>query len=320
MGINITGSDRFGSVPRSMYSLFELMTLEGWEHVGRPLVMKEPSMAIFLFAFIMVFTFGILNMIVAMVVEKTLMQARHVEETGQKEMMHQVAQELRSMKVVFQEMDDDDSGKITRQELVQALQDNEKVQTCFKSLGVPVRHAEELFSILDSDCSGELTLEELLDGLARVRGATDPDWDQLAMYAIVRNLARQVQQLETEVRDVLRQTTTTASTPSPSPIGNVAERSEALRVAATAPTTSNGSASGGASGGAAPGDSLRTGETLPGEVPVGDLRLSKAEQEAEFQVEVLRRVDAIASGQAAAQRDVLRRLEAIEEQLSKMPQ
>ena len=41
--------DRFGSIPRSMYSLFELMTLEGWDEVGRPIVMAEPAMSIFLF-------------------------------------------------------------------------------------------------------------------------------------------------------------------------------------------------------------------------------------------------------------------------------
>lgn len=309
MGVGITGWDRFGSVARSMYSLFELMTLEGWEQVGRPLVMKEPYMAIFLFAFIMIFTFGILNMIVAMVVEKTLMQARHVEESSQKELMHQVAEELKNMKLVFLQMDDDQSGQITKDELVSALQDNEKVQECFKTLGVPVRDAETLFSILDADCSDSLTVEELLEGLARIRGATDPDWDQLAMYATVRNLSRQVQQLHNEVRDVINQAPTASSTPTPA--GNAVERSEALRAAASTPnaSTSNGGSS---AGGAASG-----GETLPGEVPDGDRKLPKAQQEAEFQAEVLRRLDAIASAQAATQRDVLRRLEAIEEQLSK---
>jgi hypothetical protein len=309
MGVGITGWDRFGSVARSMYSLFELMTLEGWEQVGRPLVMKEPYMAIFLFGFIMIFTFGILNMIVAMVVEKTLMQARHVEETSEREQRHQVAQELRNMKVVFEQMDDDSSGQITKDELVSAIKENEKVQECFKTLGIPVRDAETLFSILDSDCSDSLTVEELLEGLARIRGATDPDWDQLAMYATVRTLSRQVQQLHNEVRDVINQAPTAASTPTPA--GNAVERSEALRAAASTPNAST------SNGGSSAGGTAAGGETLPGEVPDGDRKLSKAQQEAEFQAEVLRRLDAMASAQAATQRDVIRRLEAIEEQLSK---
>merc|ERR1712151_32496 len=84
MGI-ATGEERFGSIPDSMYSLFELMTLEGWENVGRPLVKAEPAFAIFLFLFIMVFTFGMLNMVVAMVVEKTIEQVRMMDEIGKQE-------------------------------------------------------------------------------------------------------------------------------------------------------------------------------------------------------------------------------------------
>mmetsp|Transcript_3115 Transcript_3115/g.10411 ORF Transcript_3115/g.10411 Transcript_3115/m.10411 type:complete len:333 (-) Transcript_3115:776-1774(-) len=62
--------DRFGTVPKSMYALFELMTLEDWHEVGRPLVAESPMFFIFIFAFIIVFTFGLLNMIVGMVVRE----------------------------------------------------------------------------------------------------------------------------------------------------------------------------------------------------------------------------------------------------------
>merc|ERR1711879_1125209 len=61
--------DRFGTVYRSMYSLFELMTLEGWDRTARPLVERQPMILLFLALFIMIFTFGILNMVVALVVE-----------------------------------------------------------------------------------------------------------------------------------------------------------------------------------------------------------------------------------------------------------
>merc|ERR1719262_1022899 len=71
-----TVKQRFGTVYRSMYSLFELMTLEGWDQVARPLVEEQPAVVIFVASFIMVFTFGMLNMVVAMVVEKTLEQTR----------------------------------------------------------------------------------------------------------------------------------------------------------------------------------------------------------------------------------------------------
>merc|ERR1740123_1987566 len=62
--------DRFGTVGQAMYSLFELMTLEGWDQVARPLVEAQPLTIFFIGSFIVIFTFGMLNMIVAMVVEK----------------------------------------------------------------------------------------------------------------------------------------------------------------------------------------------------------------------------------------------------------
>merc|ERR1719379_1287741 len=79
-----TAGDRFGTLPRSIYSLFELMTLEGWHQVGRPLVMRQPLLFIFLFSYIMVFTFGLLSMIVAVVVEKTLLQAKLLRSSNEK--------------------------------------------------------------------------------------------------------------------------------------------------------------------------------------------------------------------------------------------
>merc|ERR1719379_2839628 len=82
-GVMINGDtvdNRFGKVYRSMYSLFELMTLEGWEQVARPLVEKQPLTFLFIGSFILIFTYGMLNMVVATVVEKTLDQSHAMKE------------------------------------------------------------------------------------------------------------------------------------------------------------------------------------------------------------------------------------------------
>merc|ERR1712113_541930 len=86
--------DRFGTVYRSMYSLFELMTLEGWEQVARPLVEEQPLTFIFIISFVMIFTFGMLNMIVAIVVDKTMMSSKQLTEFKELQMKEQLADEL----------------------------------------------------------------------------------------------------------------------------------------------------------------------------------------------------------------------------------
>merc|ERR1712032_897676 len=80
-----TMKERFGTITRSTYSLFELMTLEGWTSVARPIVTKEPWLMAFFVLFICVFTFGLLNMFVGMVVGKTMEQAKIDEADEQRE-------------------------------------------------------------------------------------------------------------------------------------------------------------------------------------------------------------------------------------------
>jgi len=189
---SVTAEDRFGTIPRSMYSLFELMTLEGWDLVGRPLVEVEPLFSIFLGMFIMVFTFGLLNMIVAFVVEKTMKQARLMGELNHHESLKEVAEGILQMKTIFEESDADGSGVISKREFQEALLNNEKVQECFEKAGIPTHDAETLYAVLDADGSGTLTFEELIDGCARIRGASNPEWDLLAMHSLLRSLARQV--------------------------------------------------------------------------------------------------------------------------------
>merc|ERR1719284_1307455 len=43
---------RFGTITRSMLSLFGLMTLEAWDEVCRPLVMKQPWIIFYIGSFV----------------------------------------------------------------------------------------------------------------------------------------------------------------------------------------------------------------------------------------------------------------------------
>jgi len=189
---SVTAEDRFGTVSRSTYSLFELMSLQGWDQVGRPLVEEEPLFSILLLMFIMVFTFGLLNMIVAFVVEKTMKQDEVMGDLSRHESHREVAQGLLEMKTTFEEADTDGNGTISKKEFLEALQTNEKVQDSFERVGIPTHDAETLYAVIDADGSGNLTMEELLEGCARIRGASNPEWDLLAMHSLLRCLARQV--------------------------------------------------------------------------------------------------------------------------------
>lgn len=75
---------RFGSVARCMWTLFELVTLEGWTGIADPLVKHSPTWAIFFIVFIMGLHYGLLNLVVAIIVESTMETAKGQEETMKK--------------------------------------------------------------------------------------------------------------------------------------------------------------------------------------------------------------------------------------------
>jgi voltage-gated sodium channel len=81
--------ERFGSIPLSMFALFEVMTLEGWCDYVRPLLENRPVIVFAFLIFIFVSAFFLLNLVTAVVVDRTL--------TAQKEAKQETAQDLMSI-------------------------------------------------------------------------------------------------------------------------------------------------------------------------------------------------------------------------------
>lgn len=58
----------FGSLWGSMFSLFQIMTLEGWADIAREVMASRPGAWLFFFAFILLATFTVLNLFIAVIV------------------------------------------------------------------------------------------------------------------------------------------------------------------------------------------------------------------------------------------------------------
>ena len=77
-GIEFT--ELFGTLGRSAYTLFQIMTLEGWsDAIVRPVMVVFPYAWIFFITFIMVTTFAVVNLLVGLVVNS--MQEANSEES-----------------------------------------------------------------------------------------------------------------------------------------------------------------------------------------------------------------------------------------------
>jgi voltage-gated sodium channel len=73
----------FGSLGRSAYSLFQIMTLESWSMgIVRPVMEVHPSAWMFFVPFILLTTFAVVNLLVGLIVN-SMQDAHHEEDTAQ---------------------------------------------------------------------------------------------------------------------------------------------------------------------------------------------------------------------------------------------
>jgi voltage-gated sodium channel len=96
----------FGDIGSSMYSLFQIMTLESWSMgIVRPVMESHPYAWMFFIPFILIATFTVLNLFIAIIVDA--MQTMHEtvvmkEEAVITEVVHsegaQIEQELRAVR------------------------------------------------------------------------------------------------------------------------------------------------------------------------------------------------------------------------------
>jgi voltage-gated sodium channel len=69
----------FGNLHLSVFSLFQIMTLEGWPEIVRTVMQKKPFAWTFFVTYIIIATFSVLNLFIAVVVDA--MQRNHTEGT-----------------------------------------------------------------------------------------------------------------------------------------------------------------------------------------------------------------------------------------------
>lgn len=95
----------FGTLGRSLFTLFQVMTLEAWPDVARPLMQQEPWAWVFFVCFIMISTFTVLNLVIAVIVnamEQRVAEEIKAENQAERAEAHdertQVLQELRALR------------------------------------------------------------------------------------------------------------------------------------------------------------------------------------------------------------------------------
>eukprot|EP00435_Cladocopium_sp_Y103_P069510 s522_g33.t1 len=174
---NLTNSDfedminnemYFGSLPRTMLTLFNICLIDSWGAIIWPQMLYNPWMVIPLVVFMSVTCFGLMNALIGVIVERTTAAQQNMstlqEEAVREMKMYMVAQLLEAI----DDSDEDRSGTINLQEFRQVQRKPHAAQI-FAALNLPPGfEAKDLFTLLDCDGNGQLDRYEFLLGICRL--------------------------------------------------------------------------------------------------------------------------------------------------------
>lgn len=191
----------FGSISRSMYTLFNIILLAEFETVGRPVFEYQPFMVIFFLIFIVYTTFGVLNVIIGVIVDNTMVAQNAIEQEDYAKIRTQRLGLLKEIRDLVFALDSDENGVICIHEIRQGWK-NDKFLDLLKEVNLPNGWSpEEFMHLLDWNGSGSLEFEEFLTCFYRLM-TNDGFQQNCVMYASLNQVKNMVYILEENVKAI----------------------------------------------------------------------------------------------------------------------
>jgi hypothetical protein len=191
------GIEKFGSIPTSMFSLFEIMAHPNLENV-EPMMSMGPGMVVFFIAFIILGSWSMLSLLTGVMSEHMIEKSATRKEEMKEEAQAKRRVFLKNLGRIFDLADEDKSGNLSREEFLQAVPTVASLMSQ-EGLNVGVRDLEAVFDTIDFDSSGTIDVEEFLFGMSQLSedlGAKHVMDLQYAMLRAEKTLNVQVTDLE----------------------------------------------------------------------------------------------------------------------------
>jgi len=164
----------FGTVLRSMNTLFSLLTLSEWAVVSRPISERNPWMMIVLYAFTMTTTFGVMNVVIGVMVEHALKATENFNKMYEDNKKTEQMQIIETIEVIMRNLDTSGDGSLDCAELEIAINDNPQLANFIVRIDLPANSTlHDLFDLIDDDGDGNITSEEFHSAMYRMIYCSD---------------------------------------------------------------------------------------------------------------------------------------------------
>jgi len=173
---------QFGSVSSTLYSLLQAM-LGGvsWGIASDALISIHWTTAWLFFFYIFFTMLAFLNITTGVFVDNAVETARTQRDFLVQKDLELKQRYLAEMRDMFREMDEDNSGTLSMEE-IDAYFEDPRGRSYFSAIGLDAADTERLFGLLNCNVDGTVSIDEFLHGCMRLKGpARSIDVQQLLM-------------------------------------------------------------------------------------------------------------------------------------------
>ncbi|CAE7809304.1 TPC1 [Symbiodinium sp. CCMP2592] len=140
---------------------------DSWGRLAVPIIQRSPGTAVIFVGSLLSLVFGVLNIIVAVVVD-TFAEARQNDILSLAEEMEQdIEKDREALQRLFARIDGDGSGELTLQELIQGARRDPVFQSRLRVMDIDENDLQQLFRMIDVDGSGTIEVAEFIGPLSR---------------------------------------------------------------------------------------------------------------------------------------------------------
>ncbi|CAJ1370888.1 unnamed protein product [Effrenium voratum] len=140
---------------------------DGWGHIAVPVLEAYPLTGFIFIGSLLTLVFGVLNLIVAVVVDTFAeFRARDVMKLAE-EMDENFETDRKFLQKVFNRMDKEGKGELTLDELVEGARLDPEFQSRLRVMDIDELDLQQLFTMIDADGSGAIEPDEFIGPLSR---------------------------------------------------------------------------------------------------------------------------------------------------------
>lgn len=161
----------FGTVPKSMYTLFQCVTLDSWSSdIASHVVENQWYLAFFFLMFLLLTTFGLLNVVVGVYVEHNLTATANNDERNRLREEKKKKDDLHGLETFFEEKMILGAARKLSLERFREAAKNDEVIMKLNELELPVEEAETFFQQIGGTGSKQISIPEFVSSCTRFKG------------------------------------------------------------------------------------------------------------------------------------------------------